>query len=413
MSDQNQPDLVVLDGPPETVGRTFGALNAGEIRGQVAAFFQETDRDRALRATGFYRETIGRYAPYLLDEAVGMAESAGVDAEDYIAWQGAKYRGVNRDDCFTWYAGPSHCAGGATLFHKNRDNKHRPQAAYVKGLRVADRTVYRLLGGGDNTDLAVTAGVNEKGLAGAADMGPKDPNPRFCGVMNGDLLRLVLDQSADVDEAREWLLRFHKEKTYAGGEKGTLWMFADSRGHALRVEQFHETMTETRREDGFLTMRDADERADVVLAGLREADGDSAPAGSRRLSRGKPVLQGNVCCMTAMVPPADVETFGWAEFALFSAERTVYAPLYLGVTATPRVLADGTLYRRSIALAEPLGEEAERFEAELDLDRARLESVARRLAGVAGPDAARQALTQGCAQLANRAAAFLAGSGPE
>jgi len=34
-------------------------------------------------------------------------------------------------------------AGDVTLFHKNRDNRDRPQCAYVKALKVPGQTIYR------------------------------------------------------------------------------------------------------------------------------------------------------------------------------------------------------------------------------------------------------------------------------
>ena len=397
---------ICLEGTPEEVGGAFGAANAADIRAEVEGFLDGQDRDAILAATIHHRSLVECYAPHWLDEAAALAKAAEVNADDYLACQGAKYRGINRPECFTYFSAPAHNVDRVTLFHKNRDNADRPQTAYVKGLLVRGRDAFRFAATGDTTDMGTMMGVNEKGLA--ADMGAPDPNPRFRGMMNPDLMRLILEQATDLDDAQAMVRRFHEEKAYAGAGVATNWMFADRSGRAARIVQFHESLEETQDEDGLLAMRD-DDRGNLVLGTLRKADGAVTPQLMNQLSRAEPIIaESNISAMTAVIPSSDVDLFAYAEFAVCHAGRTVYVPLYLGCSASPRSLVDGTLYRLSIGQRKDLGATSVDFEADLDADRQGFEREARRAMELAGREAARKVLTDGCLGTAERARRYLA-----
>ena len=410
MSHERTEELVCLEGSPIAVGRAFGQANASDIRAEVEAFLcSGPPRDAILRAADHYRSLVEQYAPHWLDEAAALAQAAGVRPEEYVAYQGAKYRGVNRADCFTYFSAARHNAGRGTLFHKNRDNVHRPQAAYVKGLEVSGRSIFRYAATGDTSDMGTMMGLNERGLAAAADVGAPDPKPRFRGMMNPDVMRVILEQAAGVDQAHDMLKKLHADRAYAGGNVATNWMFADATGRALRVYQCHESLHADPDRDGLHVMREADERGKLVLSTLAGAKGSATPALMNRLSRTPPVLcDGNVSAMTAVIPASQVDLFGYAHFAVSNAGRTVYVPLYLGAGATPRGLLDGSLYRVSTARADGFGLAAEEFESRLDAERSSIEAAARAALGDAGRDAARQALAEGCAKLAAHSAEYLA-----
>jgi hypothetical protein len=411
MENVERDRTVCLIGDPAAVGRAFAEANGEHIGGEVAAFFAETgSRDALMEATAFFRSLVKRLAPHWLEEMGELAAVVGVDVEEYAAYQGAKYRGINRPECFTYFSAPEHNAGDFTLFHKNRDNRDRPQAAYCKGLEVAGKTIYRYVATGDTSDMGTMMGLNEKGLAVAADTGAEEPDPRFRGMMNPDLMRLILEGAADVDEAREMIGMFHREKVYAGGKVATNWMFADARGRGLRLYQFHESLEEIGDRDGLLAMRE-DERGKLVMETLEENCEEIGPALMNRLSRTEPVLhKSNISAMTAVVPAARVDLFGYAEFAVFNSGRTVYVPLYLGVNGTPKVLVDGTLYRLSKEGNRGIDERVEGFEAELGRERETCETRARGLLAEEGEEACRRELTAGCLRLATRVKGFLENS---
>ncbi len=411
--DKTDP-VVRLEGSPTEVGKAFGASNASDIRAEVAGNFGDgARRDALLRATEQYRSLVKRAAPHWLEEAAALASAAGVNADDYVAYQGAKYRGINRPECFTYFSAPRHNFGGVTLFHKNRDNRNRPQAAYVKGVSVPGRTVYRFAATGDTSDMGTMMGVNEKGLAAAADTGARDPNPRFRGMMNPDTMRLILEQAGDIDEAREMLKQQNADRIYAGGKIATNWMFADAGGRAVQIVQCHESFRETPDRDGLLVMRPQDKRGKLVRSTLEPLKGKITPEHMNRLSRTPPILhKTNISTMTAAIPRRHVELFGCAQFCVFRAGQTVYVPIYLGVTATPRVLLDGTLYRLSTGQDEGFGRAAEAFEGKLQEERSVAELRAREALEKSGTGQARQLLTEACAALATRAAAYLRSKRP-
>lgn len=411
MASKQKNAVVCLEGPPADVGRTWGQVNAATIRRQVRAYVGSgKDRDAKLRAVKGYREVVERIAPHWLEEAAAIAVASGVKPDEYVAYQAAKYRGINRPECFTYFSAPQCNFGNVTLFHKNRDNRDRPQAAYVKHVRVPGKRIYRFAATGDTSDMGTMMGVNEKGLASAADTGAKDPKPRFRGVMNPDLMRLILEQASTVDEAEAMIRRFNAERIYAGGPIATNWMFSDATGRAKRVIQFHERIVVASDKDGLLVMREQDRRGRLVTETLREARGRVTPQILNRLSRTQPVLaKTNISAMTAVVPPSDSDPahFGYAHFAVYRAANTVYVPLYLGVTATPRPLMDGTIYQRSKGDGREGRSAFESLEADLEFARCRFEVRARLAADRGNLTEARRLLTAGTGKLAERVAAFL------
>ncbi len=412
--------LVCLEGSPEHVGSVFGSTNAPDIRREVKQFYAtvETEegikRDELLRAGETYRCLVEQYAPHWIKEAQAAAQAAGVDPDEFLTYQGAKYRAINRPECFTYFSAPPHNADNVTLFHKNRDNVQRPQSAYVKGIQLSSGAAYRFLAIGDTMDLGTMMGVNEKGLAVAADTGYDEPHPRLQGMMNTDLMRIIFERAADVDEALSWLKEFHANRVYAGGKKvGTNWMFADTGGKAIRVYQFHQKeMVVTRDEEGLMVMRDEDKRGVFVLKTLRTHRGKITAGLHNSLSRTEPVLSStNASALTAVIPPDHPELFSYAHVALYRAANTFYLPLYLGVTATPKVLVDGLLSRLSMSdcFAEGLFSEGKardpevgKFEESLEEERANIEASARSALATKGEETARNILTEGCLCMVER-----------
>lgn len=105
-----------------------------------------------------------------------------------------------------------------------------------------------------------------------------------------DLLRIIAEQAATVEEALDWLKVFHKDRTSAGGRIATYWLIADRRGNGLRVYQFHERLVTKPARDGFLVMRDDDPRGRLVREALQHAKGAVDARLFNHLSRQDPVL---------------------------------------------------------------------------------------------------------------------------
>lgn len=424
MAPQPLSDSLCLEGTPAEVGAAFGRTNGGDIARGVEAYFRTMQDERhrgpdAVRAAGeTYLRLLEQHAPHWLVEAEALAKAAGVEPERYLLYQGAKYRGTNRPDCFSWTVGPERTANGGTLIHKNRDNAARAQCAYLKALRLRGRRCYRFLANGDTSDLGLMMAVNEKGLAAVADQGHKDPQPRWRGLMNPDILRWIVEQAADVPEALALLREVQARRLYAGGDIATYWLFADRHGRGLRVYQFHDHVCRRTSRHGLLVMRDQDPRGTLVKRAVGSAR-DGADAGlMNQLSRRDPVLAStNISCFTAVIPPRQTDVFAYAWFAVNHARNTLYVPLYMGVTATPRAVVDGTLSRLSMrpvgtppTLMDDLaaaGLDLDGIEADFEADRTVFEAAARAALTTAGRDAAKATLTAGCERLARRAEALL------
>jgi len=424
MRDQPLPDSICLEGTPAQVGTAFGASNRRDVARGVEAYYRAMQEERhrgpaAVRAAGeTYLRLVAQFAPHWLTEAEALARAAGVEPERYLLYQGAKYRGINRPDCFSWTVGPERTTGRCTMIHKNRDNAARPQCAYMKAVHQRGRRCYRFLANGDTSDMGLMMAVNEKGLAAVADQGHKDPHPRWRGMMNPDVLRLIIEQAADVPEALELLREVQAQALYAGGDIATYWLFADRHGRGLRVYQFHDHMARTASRRGLLVMRDQDPRGTLVKRTLAAARAGVEAGLMNRLSRQDPVLAAsNISCFTAVIPARQTELFTYAWFAVNHARNTVYVPLYMGVTATPRVLLDGTLSEYSMrplgtppTLQDDLaaaGLDPEGVEHDMEAERALFEAEARRALAASGSAAAQAVLTAGCERLARRAEAIL------
>jgi hypothetical protein len=296
------PEMVCLEGSPEEIGAAFGAVNGADIRSEISAYLSGgRQRDELLKATETYREIVERIAPHWLEEAAALAGAADVDPEDYLAYQGAKYRGINTPECFTYFSPSKHNAVNQTLFHKNRDNRDRPQCAYVKGPSTGN-TRYRFVATGDTSDIGTMMGLNEKGIAAAADTGAPDPNPRYVGMMNPDLMRLILENASCVAEACKMLEDIHQQGIYAGAKVATNWMFADAAGRVARIVQYSDSLNFTHDQGDSLSMRE-DDRGKLVMDALRAADGSVSPDLLNRISRTEPVLaKTNISAMTAVIP---------------------------------------------------------------------------------------------------------------
>ena len=63
--------------------------------------------------------------------------------------------------------------------------------------------------------------VNEAGLAGSADMGAPEPQPRGRGLMNPWGLRHIAERASTCAEALEIVCEWNDRGWYAGGRRAT------------------------------------------------------------------------------------------------------------------------------------------------------------------------------------------------
>jgi hypothetical protein len=159
-------------------------------------------------------------------------------------------------------------------------------------------------------------------------------------------------------------------------------------------------------------MRDDDARGTHVMGALSRQRGRITGTLMNQVSRQSPVLAAsNVSAYTAVIPPTQTDLFSYAWFAVNHAGKVLYVPLYMGVTATPRALVSGALFRLAnaqrfgvnlFAESKQRGVNLDEFEQEMQADRANMEIVARQALRREGRASAQRVLTEGCLRFAAR-----------
>jgi hypothetical protein len=344
--------MINLSGPPEFLGRLWGDLNRADLVAHVGDFLKLARDEHSLTETTLiersrrYDEVVGELAPHWHEESEAVARAAGIERDLYHAFLAGKYRGLLfAGDCSSYAAVGSATTDGRPLFHKNRDNRLRPQALYRKSTELSGTNPLPLVAVGDTSDTGVMMMVNAAGLAGSADMAGADPDPYYNGVMNPYGLRLIAETARDCGEAFEIVRMMNERGLYAGAGIATNWTFADRHGRAMVVYNSHrqvEITSESR--DGFVIAWERDGLRDLLQSRL----GDLTPADFNAGSRLPGVcVEGNCSSLTVQIDPDAPETFTCAWAALGNADKAAYFPLYMGAAAMPRGYADGTVFAYS------------------------------------------------------------------
>jgi hypothetical protein len=388
--------MIRLCGSPDAIGRQWGEMNRADIIAHLQEFVQlardEHGLDEATLVARSQRHVgiVEQLAPHWLDEAAGIAQVAGVGLELYLACLVGRYRGLLfREDCTSYAAVGTATPDGRPLFHKNRDNRTRPQAFYRKETLLPGGTVLPFLSVGDTSDTGAMMMVNAAGLAGSADQAGRDPDPRYSGLMNPYGLRHIAETATTCAEALEIVRMMNDRGWYAGGNIATNWAFADATGHAMIVYNAHrqvEVTAETR--DGCVQT--------VEREGLRplldQRRGRLTPADFNDASRLPGVcVNGNCSSLTVQIDPDRPDLFTCAWAALGKADETGYFPLHMGVTGTPKAYANGATFahwQRGVPL-----EAWQSLEATTEGRRQEIEAEARRLLATGDEAAAREHLT--------------------
>jgi len=332
---------VELVGSPAQIGERWGALNREAIQADMDEHYlvpaEEAGLTRAelLQRSEKFVARARDYAPHWLEETDAIATAAGVDPDLYLAYVGSVYRGIWRGEDCTSYAVAPEYAGGRIFFHKNRDNVPKRQCAFVIGTERPG--INKFIAVSDASVVACMMMVNEKGLAGSADVGglPVE-EPRYRGWMNTSLLRHIAERASDCAEALAIIAQFVGDGDYAGGTWGTHWLFVDREGAILEVSN-----NSTRVEHHYHTEK-------AYMSASR------GPASTRLQVLTEPVGFGafhNVSrdpatCFPTSISGMSVEidrdhpdflTVAWITMPA----RSLAFPLFMGGTDTPQVLLNG------------------------------------------------------------------------
>lgn len=377
------PDAVVLEGSAAEVGAKWGAINRDSILKAYNSFLARAKgKEDQLRSFAKLSIDISNKikCSYWITELNAIADSVGIDRELYIAFTFGRYRDLalqyKKEGCTSFALVPPATKNGEIIFHKTRETGKDLQSAYLKkitGVSSTDSPPYKFFGEMGTADTGVSFFVNEKGLAGSADVpvqwqnnecyvGPYEGDlpwvtpPKYDGLMNHYVPRYIAEHCKNVDEAREAMYFLVKSGYVASGTKGTNYLFVDARGKVLHITDDCHSIIE-------------DEINPSLKSGGRTYPGEYVTV-HRENDYGSPEdalfsNYGNVTVELVNSPKVTkhsaVWNFDWAQSSatiLIDPEypetlTTIFVtlpaygysiPFLMGATATPKALVDGTIY---------------------------------------------------------------------
>ena len=342
--------MVSLAGSPAAIGTVWGRINAEHIREDMRKSYLEPAAEKGVsgqillaRGKRFVEISI-EVAPHWLEEARAIAKAAGVDPDLYTAYIACVYRSLwAGDECTSYAVSRDYTKDNAVFFHKNRDNKEKPQAACVVASDVPG--VNRFITVTDASVLACMMMVNEKGLAGSADTGGLGPGtPKYRGLMNTFVLRHIAERAASCADAEAIVRKFVKKGYYAGGNStGTHWLFVDKEGNILEVSNNADEVISKRHTEKVYFSARADKNAASILRQARQPIDFHV---FHNVSRDPSIcFDTTICGMTAEISRTHPGNLTCAWFTLPA--KGLAFPILMGCDRTPLPLMNGDIYRLS------------------------------------------------------------------
>jgi len=345
-TDEPAPPItaVTLAGTPEKIGALWGQINAEVIRHDLEEYYLKPARGRGVapeelvRRAGKFVELAKQLAPHWLPETEAVARAADVEPDLYLAYVGTVYRGLwAGEDCTSYAISSKFARNRGIFFHKNRDNQPKRQCAFL--IATDAPGVNRFISTSDASVISCMMMVNEKGLAGSADVGGlKIDKPRCRGWMNTALLRHIAERASDCEQALAIVREFVEKGWYAGGGAvGTHWLFVDAKGRILEVSNNSSELEHEWHDDVKVYFSAGRGRA---VERLRDAEPPVDFATFHNVSRDPSTcFPSSVSGMSVHIDRErpDVLTRVWISMPA----RALSFPLIMGGSATPLPLLDG------------------------------------------------------------------------
>jgi hypothetical protein len=338
---------VNLRGSPAEIGRLWGKINAATIHLDMEQHYLKPAKEAGISIPALiaraekYAEVCRRFAPHWLAETRAVAEAAGVEPDLYLSFTASVYRGLFLgDECTSYTMSSAFTEDGRIFFHKNRDNTLKKQSVFI--LDGTASGVNKFIAVSDASVIACMMMVNDKGLAGSADVGGlKVGDPAFRGLMNTAVLRHIAERAATCGEALQIVQQFVREGYYAGGAKwGTHWLFVDATGTILEISNNSREVTHT-----FHTQKVYFSRlpGNAAQKSLEQAKGPVDFATFHQASRDASI------CLTSSIAGMSVEIDRTHPGVLSRAwvslpAKALSFPLFMGGSETPPPLLDGTVF---------------------------------------------------------------------
>lgn len=381
---EKQPPQIptaTLRGSPEKIGSLWGRMNAKAIHADMEKYYLKPAKDAGLSIPTLlarsekYAQVSRRYAPHWIEETRAVAEAAGVEPDIYLSFTASVYRGLFLgDECTSYAMSTAFTEDGRIFFHKNRDNALKKQSVFI--LDGAASGVNKFIAVSDASVIAAMMMVNDKGLAGSADVGGlKVGDPAFRGMMNTAVLRHIAERATTCDDALRIVQEFVRDGHYAGGGKwGTHWLFVDATGKILEISNnsrevthaFHTQKAYFSRLPGNKAQKALQEKsAPVDFASFHNASRDSAIC-----------LKDSIAGMSVEIDRKHPATLSRAWVSLPA--KALSFPLFIGGAETPLPMVNGEVFDTCHAI-DGRREEWERIEAAAFRRQNALESEVRTL----------------------------------
>ena len=253
---------VILEGTAAEVGAIWGEVNKESILKAYTVFIGRSGgQEKQLRSFAKLSVDLSRKigCSYWITELNAIADTVGIERELYIAFTFGRYRDLALQyggvGCTSIAVTPPASKDGQIIFHKTRETAPDLQAGYLK--KITDKTPdgrqpYKYFAQMGTADTGISFFVNEKGLAGSADVprqwqnneqyvGPYQGElpfvqpPKYDGFMNHYVPRYIAEHCSTADEAGETLRAFAAKGYLASGRMGTNYLFVDARGEVLQI----------------------------------------------------------------------------------------------------------------------------------------------------------------------------------
>lgn len=376
-------NVFVLEGSASNVGTTWGKINRESILKAYNAFLAKAEtKEEQLRNFAKLSIKLAKeiHCSYWIEELNAIADTVGIDRELYVAFTFGRYRDLallyEGVGCTSFAVVPPATKDGQILFHKTRETATDLQSAYLKKITEVpsgDKKPYKFFGEMGTADTGVSFFVNEKGLAGGADVPAQwqhkeyyvrpyegelpyvDP-PKYDGFMNHYVPRYIAEHCKNVDEARDVLHEFVEKGYLASGKLGTNYLFVDASGKILQIADNCHSIVEERidpslEKEGkeykgvyFTVLRKNDYGApeDVLIANYGEIT--SELVNSPKVSK-HPAMWNFARAQssaTILIDPKYPETLTTIFVTLPAYGYSV--PFMMGANVTPKTMIDGTVY---------------------------------------------------------------------
>lgn len=395
----NEEGAVSLIGTAKEVGEKWAEINKDSILAKYESYMAGADAFFSKEALGDMETELKVFAElckdiardigcyHWIDEIIAMADVIGVEQDLFISYNFGRYRNLaasyakerkDKEGCTSFAITPPATKENQIIFNKTRDTGIDLQAAYIKKITDAEN-VFKFFGEMGTSDVGISFFVNEKGLAGSADVAaaaqpgagtadtpPPGENleghivnpPKYDGLMNHMTLRCFAEKCKNVQEVKSALHYLVDNGYVASGGGGTNYLFVDAEGNILRisdncytvfVEELNPSLTyHGKRYPGiyFTVHREGIDNygnpEDALVANYGNVMVELADSSQVGKHPAKWKYRSSQSGFTVLIDSTYPETLTSIFVALPAYGYSI--PFLMGATETPRALLDGTVY---------------------------------------------------------------------